>query len=135
VRCADFGLKSNGWFGRRVVLVHHLTDRLDDRKNLAIVVLELSFQFIEFVGELLMGRQDLAQFYKRANDEEAGIDGLRAVEDRGGHDGAVLGENTWGGTSCVDHALRSQFATLKPRTFRPRLRLQFATLKPRPPPR
>jgi hypothetical protein len=56
------------------------------------MVLETTFEFVELVGELVMGGKEFAEFDEGADDEEAGFDGLWTVQDGGGHDGAVLGE-------------------------------------------
>jgi hypothetical protein len=54
--------------------------------------LDAGFELIEAFGEFRVRAQELAQLHKGAHDVDAHLDGAGAVEDGGGHDGAVLGE-------------------------------------------
>jgi hypothetical protein len=54
--------------------------------------LDAGFDLIETFGKFLGRAQDLAQQHEGAHDVDAHLDGAGAVEDGGGHDGAVLGE-------------------------------------------
>ena len=87
-----FGGEADGGFGRGFGFLHEVADGVDEGEDLVVVVLEFVLEFGEFVCELLVGGEEFAEFDEGADDEEAGVDGLRAVEDGGGHDGAVFGE-------------------------------------------
>src|SRR5205814_6043066 len=72
--------------------VHELADRGQDGGDGLIVVLVLALELIELAREPAVGGEEFAQLHEGAHDIDAHLDGPGAVEDGGGHDGAVLGE-------------------------------------------
>jgi hypothetical protein len=76
--------------------VHELSDGREDGGDGFIVSGELfvepCFELREAAGQFLVGAEQLAQLHEGAHHVDAHLDGARAVEDRGGHDRAVLGE-------------------------------------------
>jgi len=61
-----------------------------------IVCCELAFDLrlerVEPLGELVVSRQHFAKLHEGTDYIDADFDRARGVQDRGGHDGAVLGE-------------------------------------------
>ena len=80
--------------GRR--RVHQLADGGEDGGDRLIVggepLLEPCFELIEASRQLPVRGEHLTQPHEGAHHVDAHLDGARAVEDRGGHDGSVLGE-------------------------------------------
>jgi hypothetical protein len=56
------------------------------------VVLELTLELVELAGESRVRGEQFAQLHEGAHDVDAHPHGAGAVEDGGGHDGAVFGE-------------------------------------------
>jgi hypothetical protein len=54
---------------------------------------ELLLELIEATGEVLVRGKQLAQAHESAHNIDGYFSSSRTVQDRGGHDGAVLGEN------------------------------------------
>jgi hypothetical protein len=65
---------------------HQLAKGVDQGDDLAVVLFQLSLQVGELAG------QHAAQPDKGADNEDAGLDRTRRVQDVGRHDGPVLGE-------------------------------------------
>ena len=76
--------------------MHELADRREHGGDGLIVrgelLLDACFECIVAPGQFLVGADPLAQLHECPHDVEAHLDGAGAVEDGGGHDGAVLGE-------------------------------------------
>ena len=94
-------METDGRFLRFFGVFHELANRIEDREDLVVVILEFVFELVDFGGELVVGGEELAKLDEGADDEEAGFDGLGAVKDGGGHDGAVLGEGIGEGTRAA----------------------------------
>jgi len=82
---------------RRCRWTHELTDRGEDRRDRLVVCRELlldsRLELVETLRELLIGGQHFAQLHEGAHDVDADLDCTRAVQDRSGHNRAVLGED------------------------------------------
>src|SRR6185312_17400520 len=89
--------------------VHELTYRREDGDDRLVMsdelLFETRFKLIEAAGELLARGPELP-LHEPAHPIDAHLDGSGAVEDSGGHDGAVLGEG-----------VRQVFAMLSPAGF------------------
>lgn len=67
-----------------------------------IVLQQLLIDLSESLEHDRVGEQFLPHAQERADDIDAHGDGARAAQDRGGHDGAVLGENErWFSTTAT----------------------------------
>src|SRR2546429_9320983 len=62
------------------------------RSDGLVVGLQLAFELIEFLREILVRGEDLPQLYERAHDIDAHRHSARRAQNVGGLDGAVLGE-------------------------------------------
>jgi hypothetical protein len=55
--------------------------------------IEPGFELCEATGQFLVRREHLAQLDEGTHDVDAHLDGVRAVENGGGHDRAMFGED------------------------------------------
>jgi hypothetical protein len=91
VLLVEIGGKSDGSALRRR-WVHQLADSRKDGLDGIVVVLVFALELIELAGERGVGGEQFPQPHEGAYDVEAHLDRAGAAEDRGGHDGAMLGE-------------------------------------------
>ena len=68
---------------------HQLEDGLEDIPELGVV---LVFHDGDLAGEGFDRKRHAAQVHEGADDGHAHLDGLRTVQHRGGHDGAMFSE-------------------------------------------
>lgn len=73
-------------------LVRQLPDDRKDGLDGILVVLVLALELIEFAGERGVGDEQSSQLHEGAYDVGAHLNRTEAAEDRGGHDGAMVGE-------------------------------------------
>lgn len=76
----------------RNLRLHELANGRENGGDRFVMPLELALEFVQLAGKLGIGSQQLAKLDERAHDVEAHFDSTWAVEDSGGHNGAVLGE-------------------------------------------
>ena len=90
-----------------------MSSRIAERMAVIASSWPLSFRSRSFSlpSQLGVGGEQLAQLHERAHDVEAHLDGTRAVQDRGGHDGAVFGEANVGSADRGASGNRSQTVT------------------------
>lgn len=69
-----------------------LADRANQFADRLIVAGDFALELVEFARKLAVRYGCLAQLHEGAHDVHAGLDCMRRVEHRSGHQGAVLGE-------------------------------------------
>ena len=76
--------------------MHQLADGGKDGGNSLIMTgklfIESGFELHEATRELFVRGKHLAELHEGAHHVDAHLDGARAVQDGGGHDGSVFGE-------------------------------------------
>lgn len=68
---------------------HELADSVEHDFELGVVLL---FESGEFPGEVVVGREHLAEFYECSHDGDVNLYGAGAAEDAGEHGDALFGE-------------------------------------------
>jgi hypothetical protein len=61
--------------------------------DLVVVVLELAFEVVEFLGELDVGGEEFTKFDEGTDDEQARVHGALTAQDISSHDGTVFRES------------------------------------------
>lgn len=84
-------MKTDG-LGGLVWRFHQAPDGFEEGGDFFVVFAEAFFELEELEGELVLGAEQFAQLDEGGDDLNAGLDGDRAIEDAGEHDGAVFGE-------------------------------------------
>src|SRR5262249_3878928 len=73
--------------------IHKPADSCKDHAELRIVLLLESHQFLR---QLFVAQQHLAELDERTHDRDADLDGAMAAKHGGEHRDALLGEGVWG---------------------------------------
>src|SRR5215467_10272683 len=71
--------------------IEERTERLEHLQQILIMAGDSLLERVEAAHDLVVSAGKLTQTNERANDKDAHLNGLLAVQDRGGHDRTMLG--------------------------------------------